>query len=155
MRDHIYFETRTSAVEDYQVVDIFINYFNLTDELAKIEAPYAEAEGVPRLAGAYEGIPPLIAGLPSRHLLGEPHAAYPHPQGKSVLLVCNESGLAENWAFLAQIQVESDLVIWKNFEQWQRPLHAENAWKYETMQALVFDKTQYCQALVQLAQRAY
>lgn len=147
--DEIAFAVTDSRVEDYKVVDILINGQNLRQWLAALERPVAQAEGQPTLAGAYEGLPPLLVLPPRRHFWGHPQAAYQHG-AHTTLLEYAFSGVPGDWTFAARIEVDAQGIIWHDFCQLRRP-----QWSYEALPAFRFDLAQYQKALDQAARHAY
>jgi hypothetical protein len=132
-------------------VDVFVDGRNLVDILREVELLFATREGKPDLAGRYVGLPPEDIFLPSPRLLGEPTTYYDHdsPDGKIAVLgcVCGEPGC---WPFRVKITFQDDVVIWSGFEQPHRAGYEKvSAWRYDEMQPLVFDRTQYLSALNQ------
>jgi hypothetical protein len=120
----------------------------LAQMIAAIEAPFAQAEGHPDLAGGYTG----LAGWAcpknlERHFLGD-DSSHLHcgPQDKTVLMGC-ECGQARCWPLMATITVDDHIVRWSGFEQ----PHRRGAWSYGDFE-LVFERAQY-QATLRDAQR--
>lgn len=150
--DQIEFRTTTSRVEDYKVVDIWINGRSLIDRLRVMEAPYAAAEGQPSLAGMYEGLPPLLVLPPSRHFWGLAEGAYcwGDGEGRVSLLEYGLSGVPGDWTLSARIAVDGEQVRWSGFRQEQRP-----SWSYEALAAFRFDRSAYRRALQKAKAEAY
>src|SRR5262245_65980716 len=96
-------------------VEIRINGVSLPDLVRAVEMPYAQAEGSPRIAGAYSGLPASTHLPPDRHFWGESQSG--RADGKVVLLACGDCGEIGCWPLLARIIVESDRVVWTCFEQ--------------------------------------
>jgi hypothetical protein len=149
--DQIEFRTTTSRVEDYKVVDIWINGQSLIDWLRMVEIPYAAAEGQPSLAGMYEGLPPLLVLPPSRHFWGRAQSAYRCGEdGRVSLLEYGLSGVPGEWTLSVRIAVDGQQVSWSGFRQEQRP-----AWSYEALEAFCFDLSAYRNALQKAKAEAY
>ena len=141
--DVIEFKTRYSNIEDYQVVDIYINGFNLIDIVKEIELPYASIEGTPELSGSYEGLPPVYCLPPEKHFWGIPsHPDYMYPDGKVALLEYGQSGIPKEWTIICNIDVDGEQVTWQNFEKPQRP-----GWNYKLLKGFHFELVQYRNAL--------
>lgn len=141
--DVIRFKTRYSTIEDYQVVDIIINGFNIIDILKEIELPFASVEGAPELSGNYEGLPPVYCLPPEKHFWGMPsHPDYMYPGGKVAILENGHSGIPKEWTIICKIEVDGEQVIWKGFEKPQRP-----SWDYKILKGFHFELVQYRDAL--------
>ncbi len=149
MLDQISFEITTSRIEDYKVVDILINGRNLRPWLAQAEQAPASTEGQATLAGAYEGLPPLLVLPPRLHFWGRPHADYLHGQ-HIALFEYAFSGVPGDWTFAARIEVEAQQVRWHGYRQLKRP-----HWTYPDLPPFHFDRKQYQAALQEAAQAAY
>lgn len=143
----------------FQQIEILINSVPLIELVREVELPYAEeefdqriAEGEsiddlgPRgvLAGDYHYLPPSIALPPSQNFFGEP---YNHGlvteldapiNQKSLILSCTCS-VIECWFLLANITLDSQSVIWSNFQQFHR------YWIYD-LGPFIFDRDQYTAA---------
>lgn len=153
--DIVQFRTRTSRVEDYQVVDIYLNGWNLIELLRNFEAPFAANEGQPSLAGMYEGLPPLMVLPPNRHFWGEPQKFYRYGR-RTALLEYGLSGVPGEWPFAAEIREEPERIVWENFAQLKRLADLPpQGWDYRDFGVFRFQKEQYRQALQQAAARAY
>jgi hypothetical protein len=125
----------TDRSEEYQSVDILIDGTRLIDQLRPLEAPYAEQEGFPDLAGRYHNLSVRTAFFPSRHFLGEPRPLLQY-EDKTVVLICT-CGCEGCWDFVCKITVTEQTVKWSNFEQVHRN------WDYSTLGEFIFDRTQY------------
>lgn len=143
--DHIDFRLRSSFVEDYLVTDILINGYLLQDMLLAIEAPLARREGQKSLAGAYEGLPPLMVLPPSQHFWGHPDPSYRHGELTTILEYAY-SGVPGDWTLACRIEVTGEGVEWSDFRQLKRPL-----WNYEELGPYRFDLSQYRDALQKAA----
>ena len=124
------------------VVDAVVPYLggvSLPDFLRRIERPSATRDGQPELAGNYLGLNAEHVGWPSRHYLGEPVLSW-FGDGDTVLLgcVCGDWGC---WPFTAVVTVEHDAVTWSSYR------HGHRDWDYTGLWDLVFDRTQYQEAL--------
>lgn len=131
-----------------RVVQIEIDGRNLIEWLRELEAPFAHAEGMPDIAGSYEGLPLSAVAPPSPHFLGFPHPEYAADDGadRVAILVCRECGTSGCWPFELRITVSDDTVRWSDYRQPHR-----RAWRYETLPPLCFARTQYEAALAALA----
>jgi len=154
--DTVEFKTVYSVVEDYKVVDIVVNQSRLVDMLFQIELPLAYQEGAPEMAGAYEGLPPLLVLPPSAHFYGEADQAYRYPENKTCLLEYAYSGVPGDWPFVARIEVGKRVVRWYDFEQVRR-LRLKNGylWNYDALDEFAFERKQYDEALNEAARKAY
>lgn len=140
----------------HRVVDVIIDRKRLVELAAAVEQPFAEKEGHPELAGDYEGCPPSVIFLPSRHYFGQGCGSWVWDpdlyDGKSVVLQCKGCGETGCWPLVAKITGTSDNVIWSAFEQ----IHRGGAWTktgdgpkwfYDGLGPFVFDRRQYEEAL--------
>jgi hypothetical protein len=154
--DIVAFRTVNSNIEDYKVVDIFVNNNRLIDILHQFELPLAYQEGAPEMAGAYEGLPPLLVLPPANHFWGEASEAYSYPGHKVSLLEYAYSGVPGEWPFVAKIEVGKRVVRWSDFEQVRR-LKLKNGyqWKYNMLGEFCFDRDQYDMALKDASANAY
>jgi hypothetical protein len=148
--DTIKFVAVNSFLEDYLVVDILINGYRLIDLLQAVESRYARAEGRISLAGAYEGLPPLMVLPPNKHYWGDAHKEYLAPDGRVVLLEYAYSGVPGDWTFAAQIEVTGEFVSWSNMGNVQRP-----DWDYSEIGPFKFDLRQYRDALDEAKAKSY
>jgi len=143
--DELALRRRSSFLEDYEVVDIYINGINLIDLLRSVEGIYAQQEGQSSLAGAYEGLPPLLTLPPNRHFWGEAqHRDYQYGAQRVSLLEYRYSGVPGDWTFVADIEVGANAVVWRGFEQVKRP-----DWSYAALGNFEFDLNAYRDALHQ------
>ena len=154
--DEVSFETVNSSIEDYKVVDILINDTRLIDILHQLELPLAYQEGAPEMAGAYEGLPPLMVLPPAKHFWGEASPSYAYPDNKVSLLEYAYSGVPGEWPFVAKINVGMRVVSWSDFEQVRR-LKLKNGyqWDYQMLGEFRFDRDQYDEALHDASAEAY
>ncbi len=137
----------SSGSKTTPVVTIRINGRRLVDLIRDVELSSALHEGHANLAGAYVGIPPMVAFLPSRHLLGEPAAGWDwQPEAVPVLQCeCGEPGC---WPLLVCIAIGSETVTWSDFRQPHRgPQSRAGHWRYDALPGFTFDRRQYEEAL--------
>lgn len=154
--DVVHFRTITSDIEDYKVVDIIINGTRLVDIVHQLELPLAYQEGAPEMAGAYEGLPPLMVLPPARHFWGEANESYSYADGKVSLMEYAYSGVPGEWPFITKIEVGKRVVQWSDFEQVRRmKLKNGYLWNYEMLGTFRFDRSQYEEALHEAAENAY
>ena len=153
--DQIDFQVSNSQLEDYKVVDIYINAFRLIDLVRSIEHPYALLENNEGLAGAYEGIPAIYALPPAQHFLGQPVMDYRYPDSKTAILEYAHSGIPGDWTLTARIGIAHKTVRWSRFEQIKRSQTSGQSWDYQDLGAFVFEKDQYMEALTEAATDAY
>lgn len=141
--DQITFRRKKSSLEDYQVIDIFINGNNLIELLKEIELPFASIEGHPEMAGHYEGIPPLLSLPPHKHFWGVASVEdYQYPERQVALFENKSSGIPGEWTFTARIDVTGESVKWSDFRQQHRP-----KWDYSPFGTWTFDLVAYRNAL--------
>ncbi|MEL6926301.1 MAG: hypothetical protein AAFO94_19825, partial [Bacteroidota bacterium] len=100
------------------------------------------------LAGAYEGLPPLMTLPPEKHFLGKSHKDYRHGK-RTALLEYGHSGVPGEWTFAVEIVQTKDQIIWRKPGNMQRP-----SWDYSALGELTFDRLQYQEALM-LARQDY
>ncbi len=141
--DDIKFRIRTSSIEDYQVVDIYLNGWNLIDLLYPVELPLAHDEGLSAMAGCYEGLPPLLSLPPHQHFWGKPsHADYQLGEQRIVLLENGQSGVPGEWSIACDVEVTGEHITWKNLHKPQRP-----SWDYSSLGNFQFDLVTFRDAL--------
>lgn len=116
---------------------IEIDGTSLVELTAAVEKPYAQAEGHPRLAGAYAGLsrfamsPEELEG----HLLGAP--VLESDDGSVVLLGC-ECGDWGCWPLSARIHLDRNTVRWSDFRNGHR-----GGWDLSALGPFVFDRERY------------
>ncbi len=147
--DTVRFVTVKSFLEDYLVVDIHINGYRLIDILQSVERSFAQKEGRVSLAGAYEGLPPLLVLPPKKHFWGHPEGDYKLEDGRTVLLEYGFSGVPGDWTFAAKIEVDGDYVSWSDLGNVQRP-----DWDYSGLGSFQFEIRQYRDALQENLERS-
>lgn len=141
--DEISFRVRTSKIEDYQVVDIYLNGWNLIDLVYPIEYPLALAEGVTSMAATYEGLPPLLVLPPNQHFWGQAaHPDYQLAPQRIVLLESGKTGVPGAWSLACDVRVTGEYIFWVNIHKPQRP-----AWDYSSLGSFQFDLVQFRDAL--------
>ncbi len=145
----INFEVLPSNISEYDTVEPFINGARLKELITRIERPLALKDEAKVLAGAYEGLPTEFVLLPALHWLGKPHLFYKDKKKNPAILVCNESGMMENWALMAKIEVFPRHIVWRKFYQLQR----KEKWIYKDLGPFIFDKMQYMEALQMLQKK--
>ena len=145
--DHIDFQVTNSLVEDYKIVDVYINGARFISLVHNIEYPYALLEANEGMAGAYEGIPVIFALPPAQHFFGQPVKDYSYPVGKTALLEYAHSGIPGDWTLIARIEVEDKTVVWAAFEQIQRSGKGRQYWDYRDLDKFIFERDQYTAAL--------
>ena len=135
-------------------VRIVIDGRDLIEVVKEHEAPYAEAEGSPSIAGRYSGLSPRDVLPPSRHLFGEAEAMFTH-DGKIEVLSCADCGEPGCWPLVCEIVVSAETVTWQHFEQPRRNGElGASVWSYEDFGPFVFDRRHYEETLARLAQSA-
>ena len=133
------------------VVAVIIDGEDLTDLVARVERPFALAEGHPSLVGQYRGLWLEYLAPPSRHLLGEPtHPVYQN-EGKTQVLQC-ECGEPGCWPLFCTIESNAERVIWRSFEQPHRLGQGGSpSWNYSGLGPFEFHRGEYERALEKLA----
>ena len=133
-----------SELEDgstYQAVELLIDGESLIERVGRHEAPLAQKEGHPGLAGAYAW-PALDDELSAALRSGAEDDA-----GKVAVLECT-CGLPGCWPLLVKITAAPSEVIWSEFEQPHRNENSGGAhWRYEGFGPFVFAKNEYQSAL--------
>jgi hypothetical protein len=123
-------------------VEIRINGIPLPDLVRPVELPFAEAEGKPKIAGAYSGLPASTHLPPSRHFWGESQSG--RADSKVELLGCGDCGEIGCWPLLARIIVGPDRVVWSDFLQPYRSDPEEvAAWRYDGLGPFEFERADY------------
>jgi hypothetical protein len=126
------------AVLELKIVDDLIEYYingrSFLDMVREVELPFAENESHPDIAGDYAGLSPN--GI--WRLLNEKGFW----NGKETLFVCRECLSEMCWGFYAKITITNETVTWSEFEN-----IARDEWKYDKLGVIIFDKSQYLQAI--------
>jgi len=127
-------------------IQIWIDGQDFIEVVRRVELPFAQAEHHRGLAGSYAGLPACAYSPPSRHFWGEGKASF--ADRKLKLLVCGDCGEFGCWPLLARIEVGPTQVVWSAFEQPHRRRQGQlRAWCYDSLGPLMFDRSQYEQAL--------
>ena len=138
----------------FDEVRVVIDGRDLVDPLREHEAPFAEAEGSPSIAGAYSGLSPRDVLLPSRHLYGEPELLFAYDR-KAEVLSCAHCGQPGCWPLVCEIVVTDQTVTWQLFEQLRRTGEEGGpVWRYEDFGPFRFDRRRYDGALSLLSECA-
>ena len=151
--DTIAFKVQPSQHWFGDEIEIAINGESLVTKLRAFEMPFAQAEGAPRIAGGYSGLPASSHLLPSRHFFGEQN----NPEtraGRVELLLCRDCGEIGCWPILARIEVTNDRVTWSDFQQPYRTGWGKAAvWDFSHFGPFVFERGQYEKALREASSR--
>ena len=118
----------------------WVNGVSLIELARDVERPFAAREGHPEIAGGYRGLPGSVALGPGSVLLGHratDSAALYLDEGQLTLLCC-ECGEPGCWPLTVHLEVDPDLVIWRDFEQ---PHRCD--WDLSALGAFVFERRQY------------
>lgn len=113
---------------------------SLIELLAKFERPLAVQEGSPKIAGQYDWLP--ADKETKRSFLGGADDYYE----KSILLGC-DCGVASCWPLLARVSIESETIVWRDFEQPHRSEDSLKFWDYSDFGPFEFDLTKYTASL--------
>lgn len=133
-------ETKQEDQHGVPVTSIYIDGRNIIEMLAEYERPFAEQEGAPEIAGAYEGLSPAI-------LLDNFMASSHEDKLTIVDCPCNVPGC---WPLMVTVQeVEGD-IIWTDFEQLHRGEDSHEYWDYRHFGSFVFDKNKYIHEMQKL-----
>lgn len=139
---HIEFRTvrqDLGIADDVPVIVPYVDGVPLPDLLREVELPSARGEGKPDLAGSYAGLTDDEVRWPSQHYLGEPVLTW-FGTGDTVLLGCT-CGDWGCWPFTATVTVADQTVTWTAYRNGHRD------WQYAALDDLVFDRTQYEEAV--------
>lgn len=117
--DQIEFIRRKSNVEDYQVLDIYLNGFNLLNIIEVEEQLLFPKNNISAVPGNYEGIPPLLALPPKQHFWGIADPCYQIAKGRVAVLENGRSGIPTEWTVSVEITVDGEKVTWQGFRQEQ------------------------------------
>lgn len=99
-------------------------------------------------AGDYAGLP--AEHYPKMHFLGHRSHPIPDDDGRFKLLD-HPCGIAGCWPIETRIELGSDTVIWKNFQQPHRTGELETeVWDYSDFGPFEFDRTQYEEELTKI-----
>ncbi len=148
------FEWRPHRPETHGDVSVRVDGRPLADLVRGAELPAASAEGSPSLAGSYGGIPLWwfqgdgARSVTDHYLGGAESHLHSGPHTKTVLLAC-ECGEPGCWPLMARVTVSESEVVWDEFEQPHR-----NAWNYDDLGPLRFEREQYGDALRELESSA-
>jgi hypothetical protein len=128
-------------------VRVLINGRDLSDIVREIELPFALKEDSAEIAGAYSGLPPEIAFLPSRHFFGEADALHGDDEGQTFALVC-DCGEPGCWPLSLRVDIGERKVIWSDFRQPHRgPTSKAGHWRYDALPRFTFERKAYEDAL--------
>ncbi len=139
--DIIEFIPRRSIVEDYQVVDIYINGFNLINIISTEEQSLFPLLHVSAHPGQYEGIPPLLSLPPKQHFWGLAAECYQKSKSRVAVLENSKSGVPNEWTISVDIIVDGEKVEWRHF------YHEQLDIKFEGIPAFHFELVAYKKAL--------
>ncbi len=129
--DKIEFIPRKSAVEDYEVVDIFINGFNLINIISTEEQSLFPLLHVSAYPGQYEGIPPLLSLPPKQHFWGISENDYQISERRVAVLENGRTGVPGEWTVSVEVEVDGEKVVWKGFRHEQLDMLYENIPPFE------------------------
>lgn len=134
-----------STVEDYQVVDVFINGFNLINIISTEEQSLFPTLHISAYPGQYEGIPPLLSLPPKKLFWGIADKAYQISEKRVAVLESSRTGVPNEWTISVEIEVDGEKVVWKNFRHEQLDFFYENIppFKFELVaykKAMFFEK---------------
>ncbi|MEZ4934027.1 MAG: hypothetical protein R2788_18120 [Saprospiraceae bacterium] len=139
--DKIEFISRMSIVEDYQVIDVYINGFNLINIISTEEQSLFPVLHISAHPGQYEGIPPLLSLPPKQHYWGIADNCYQISKGRVAVLESSRSGVPNEWTISVQIIVDGEKVVWKDF------YHEQLDIKYENIPSFEFELVAYKKAI--------
>lgn len=127
---------QTEDVEVYKAVELKVDGVSLIEIFKQAERPMAEAEGHPKLAGAYSW---LFASTSTRQELSSATGE----NEKATLLEC-KCGEPGCWPLLVQIEFNELAVTWRNFEQRHRGEEAvAGHWSYSHLGSFTFRREEY------------
>ncbi len=141
--DKIEFITRMSSVGGYQVVDIFINGFNLINIISTEEQSIFPLSHVSAYPGTYEGVQSLHSLPPKQHFWGIANPAYQIADKRVAVLESGRTGVPSKWTVSVEILVNGEEVVWQKFRQEQLSLD------YKPIGPFVFELVAYSRALRQ------
>ncbi len=147
MRSIVRFESEQHYFEgfgDRPVIRVVVDGRDLAELVRDVEAPYAQADGHPDLAGRYVGLDlrELRSSVQEHFTGAEGSDLACGPVGKTVLLGCT-CGVAGCWPLMARIEVRDDDILWSDFEQ----PHRRDTWSYADFGPITFTRAQYEQTL--------
>jgi len=139
--DNIEFIARLSGIEDYQVVDVFINGFNLINIISTEEQAIFPLNHISAYPGLYEGIPPLLSLFPKQHFWGKADQCYQIKNRRVAVLESSRTGVPGEWTVSAEIIVDGEKVVWQNFR------HEQLNIEYKMVGPFEFELVGYSRAL--------
>ena len=143
-------------VEEYDIVDFFINGRNLIEIIRESELPYAEAEDHPGIAGSYIGLHPSLVLAELKSILKKNETISKYPMGiysgeKVQIYRCDTCGIRGCWSLYVKISITADLIIWSDFENPHRGQNSKAShWQYENLERFIFNRQQYATVLKQI-----
>jgi hypothetical protein len=142
----IVFSWDPDALDGQGELHIRIDDQDLAEMVHAVELPFADGEGKPEIAGDYAGVRPhQLAGSIREHFMGSSGSDLGcGASDKTVLLGC-QCGDLGCWPLMAHIDVKPHEVVWSEFAQ----PHRAETWSYARFGDLVFERTQYEDALAQ------
>lgn len=132
-----------STVEDYQVVDVYINGFNLINIISTEEQSLFPMSHISAYPGLYEGVPPLLSLPPKQHFWGIADDCYQIKQKRVAVLESSRTGIPNEWTVSVEIEVDGTKVVWRNFHHEQLGIH------YDKLPEYHFELVAYKKALYQ------
>ena len=139
--DQIEFIPRKSTVENYLVVDIYINGFNLINIISTEEQSMFPILHVSAYPGQYEGIPLIYSLPPKQHFWGIAEKPYHKTKKRVAVLESGKSGIPNEWTISVEIEVDGEKVVWKKFYHEQLDIY------YEGIPVFTFELVYYKNAL--------
>ncbi|MEL6674814.1 MAG: hypothetical protein AAFR61_21580 [Bacteroidota bacterium] len=140
MLDEIKFVSRGSLVEDYRVLDIYLNGASLKSLIREQEVKFLADFGM-AFPGVYEGIPSMYGFLPKEHFWGMADPAYQKEPGRVAILENGRSGIPGELTISVEIEVDGETVRWRGFRQEQVGM------TFKHIRPFVFDLADYMHAL--------
>ena len=120
-----------SSIEEYQVVDIYINGFNLINIISTEEQSMFPLLHISAYPGQYEGIPPLLSMPPKQHFWGIAEKPYQKGEKRIAVLESGRSGVPNEWTISVEVEVDGEKVVWKNFYHEQLDMFYEGIPEFE------------------------
>lgn len=114
---------------------------SLIELLAEFESPMATHEGSPSIAGQYVWLP--ADEETQQAYLGDDNT---RDDEKEIFLIC-DCGVPGCWPMLVRVSVDSEKIVWSDFEQPHRSEDSVKSWGYSEFGPFEFEIEKYTASL--------